>query len=74
MNSQCSIIESILRKARGEWVPMPKLVQARGGYAIHSRVNDLRRKGITIENNTLLVPNLFSRAAKESFYRIPVTP
>ena len=48
--SQSSVILDILTTLRGKWVSMPDLVTASGGYAIHSRISELRRRGYVIEN------------------------
>jgi biotin operon repressor len=48
--SQSSVILQILTTLRGRWVSMPDLAFASGGYAVHSRISELRRRGHVIEN------------------------
>jgi len=48
--SQSSVILQILTTLRGRWVSMPDLVTASGGYSVHSRIAELRRRGHVIEN------------------------
>jgi hypothetical protein len=63
--SQNAIIEAQLTAKRGEWVAMPLLAEASGSYVIHSRISDLRAKGLQIESKT-------ERHGKKnhSFYRL----
>lgn len=47
------------------WVTLPQLVAISGGYAVHSRVADLRKRGYDIEQTSV------RRAGKvHSFYRL----
>ncbi len=48
--SQSSVILEILIALRGKWVSMPDLVEASKGYAVHSRIAELRKAGHVIEN------------------------
>lgn len=48
--SQSSVILDILTTLRGKWVSMPDLATASGGYAVHSRIAELRKRGHVIEN------------------------
>ena len=48
--SQSAVILDILTTLRGRWVSMPDLATASGGYAVHSRIAELRRRGHVIEN------------------------
>ena len=48
--SQCDRILAALRAAPGQWVSLPALYQASGSMAVHSRINDLRKRGHLIEN------------------------
>ena len=59
-----AILEDLTRHI-GEWVPMPLLVEISGGYACHSRISDLRKKGHRIEN-------MVDRSSKpyKSYYRL----
>jgi hypothetical protein len=50
--SQNEIIEQRLTAKRGEWVAMPELSQLSGSYVVHSRISDLRKKGLQIESRT----------------------
>jgi hypothetical protein len=75
--SQCDLVLLRLRHALQaaethnvpvDWVSLPDLVQACGGYAVHSRVADLRRRGHDIEQMSV------HRAGKvHSFYRLRST-
>lgn len=47
--SQCDLILGRLLLTPGLWVPMPELARVSGAYAVHSRVADLRRRGIRID-------------------------
>ena len=47
--SQCDRILAELESKRGQWVPMPDLARIAGGYAVHSRIADLRKRGHRIE-------------------------
>ena len=47
------------------WLSLPYLVEFSGGYAVHSRVADLRKRGYDIEQTSV------RRAGKvHSFYRL----
>ena len=47
------------------WVTLPQLVAISGGYAVHSRIADLRKRGYDIEQTSV------RRAGKvHSFYRL----
>lgn len=47
--SQCARILAALEYERGQWVPMPDLARIAGGYAVHSRIAELRARGHRIE-------------------------
>jgi hypothetical protein len=47
--SQCARILAALEYERGQWVPMPNLARIAGGYAVHSRIAELRKQGHRIE-------------------------
>lgn len=51
--SQCALILARLQQTPGEWVPMPALARVSGAYAVHSRVNDLRRRSHRIDHRNL---------------------
>lgn len=64
-DSQNARVFQFLKLHQGCWVDMPRLVEIGGGYAVHSRIADLRKAGHRIEN-------LVDRSAKpyKSFYRL----
>lgn len=63
--SQADRILAKLREAAGGWVQMPQLVQASGAYAVHSRIADLRKRGLRIEQESVNRGRLVF-----SFYRL----
>ena len=63
--SQCAIILARLQSSPGEWVPMPTLARMAGGYAVHSRISDLRTRGHVIDHCN----RRFGRKT-HSFYRL----
>lgn len=65
--SQTDRLINHLHRASPDWVGLPELVSVVGGYAIHSRANDARARGVNIENRVD-----FDRTTKKriSFYRI----
>lgn len=64
--SQCDRIEQLLRERAGQWVAMPDLWRASGAMAVHSRVSDLRKRGLVIEQRN----ERGARGATHSFYRM----
>lgn len=54
MTTQNHILHAFLTARPGEWIPMPELAKAISqtgiGVAVHSRVADLRRLGMDIQN------------------------
>ena len=48
--SQCDRILAELESKRGHWVPMPDLARIAEGYAVHSRIAELRERGHRIES------------------------
>ena len=48
--SQCDRILAELESKRGHWVPMPDLARIAGGFAVHSRIADLRNRGHRISH------------------------
>lgn len=50
--SQAAKLERIFRDNPNRWLSMTELGQQIGAWAVHSRVADLRRRGMTIENRT----------------------
>jgi hypothetical protein len=63
--TRTEIVLTKLREKAGDWLALPDLVAAGGGYAIHSRVADLRRQGHTVENKIER-----KDGEKHSFYRL----
>jgi hypothetical protein len=47
--SQCARILAALESKRGQWVPMPDLACVAQGFAVHSRIAELRKQGHRIE-------------------------
>jgi hypothetical protein len=64
-DTQNARVLAVLTASPGAWVAMPYLVEIGGGYAVHSRISDLRKAGHSIEN-------LVDRSSKpyKSFYRL----
>jgi hypothetical protein len=50
----------------GEWLSMVELGQAIGAWAVHSRVADLRRQGLAIENRIEVAAD----GKRLSYYRL----
>jgi biotin operon repressor len=48
--SQCDRIAAELRKRAGAWVSLPELALISGSHAVHSRISDLRARGLHIEH------------------------
>ena len=48
--SQCDLIHAELRRREGAWVSLPELAAASGSMAVHSRIADLRARGLGIEH------------------------
>ena len=65
--TQCGAILARLEAAKGDWVPMPELAKASGGYAVHSRIAELRARGHVISQSS-------NRSGRKilSFYRLEV--
>ena len=64
--SQSDRIHRRLRESSGEWVDLPELVKCSGAYAVHSRVSDLRKRGVHVEHR-----NIRHGKTVMSFYRLP---
>jgi hypothetical protein len=66
-NSQCNLILRELKRKKGQWVPMPRLVSCSGSYNVHSRIADCRRRGAVI-----LHENKYKHQGRKvmSFYRL----
>lgn len=66
--SQADKVLAKLKETPGEWVEMPELARACGGFAVHSRISELRHKrGLTIEHKEESIKGSRQRA---SFYRL----
>lgn len=65
--SQTSRFITALMEANGQFVGLPALVEAIGGFAVHSRAADARKMGYNIENHTVLNRETGKRM---SFYRV----
>ncbi len=63
--TQNEAIAEVLLAHQGEWVPMPKLAKAARAYAVHSRIAELRKRGMNISNRTRTV-----RGRKISEYQL----
>ena len=63
--SHNEIVLRYLQDHPGTRIAMPFLVNLCGGYAIHSRISDLRKRGYQIENS-------LDRSSKpyKSYYRL----
>ena len=48
--SQCARILAELESKRGHWVAMPNLAHIAEGYAVHSRIAELRKRGHVIRS------------------------
>lgn len=64
--SQCEKIATVLLARRGEWVAMTDLWQASGAFAVHSRISDLRKGGMSIDHRNERAAN----GVTHSFYRL----
>jgi len=67
--SQCDLILAALERAAGRWVGLPDLHRASGSMAVHSRIADLRARGLTIEHRNQRV----GRSVHSSYKLIPAT-
>ena len=64
--SQCDKIAARLLQAPGNWVAMTDLWAVSGAFAVHSRIADLRRRGMNIEQRNERQPD----GTIHSYYRI----
>ncbi len=48
--SQCDLILAALERRAGRWVGLLDLHQASGSMAVHSRIADLRARGLEIQH------------------------
>jgi hypothetical protein len=65
--SQTDRFIAALLQAGGNWVGLPALADLIGGFAVHSRAADARKKGYTIENRT---EHDALTGKRHSFYRL----
>lgn len=65
--SQTDKLINVLHRMSPEWVSMVFLGEEIGGWAVHSRVADARKRGCHIENRTEKDPITGKR---HSFYRL----
>ena len=65
--SQTDRLINCLHAAENRWVDLPTLVAFVGGYAIHSRAADARKRGVNIENSVTYDAGTGKR---HSFYRL----
>jgi biotin operon repressor len=63
--SQNDLVLQLLHQNRGQWVSLPDLAEHMKGYAVHSRVANLRKMGSRIENRIEQRDGV-----KKSFYRL----
>lgn len=69
--SQCEKIAAMLIAKNNEWVPMPDLWKASGAFAVHSRIADLRKRGMSIAHRNERAQD----GSIHSFYRLdPAQP
>jgi hypothetical protein len=70
--SQCDLIAAALEDAatynyvNDGWVSMPDLVRCSGSYNVHSRISDLRKRGLNIEQKL----EVLGDGTRASYYRI----
>lgn len=62
--TQTDKLRSFLVARPRRWVAMPRLANEIGGYAVHSRVSDLRVEGLIVVNRQRVF-----RRRRHSFYR-----
>lgn len=48
--SQTDLLINYLHRANNEWVPLPVLADVIGGFAVHSRASDARKRGVNVLN------------------------
>ena len=63
--SQCDKLLRALKSEAGQWISLPSLVYATGGFAVHSRISDLRKAGHMIDHK-----NERAEGKTHSFYRL----
>lgn len=68
--SQCDLILAELQHQQGEWVALPLLAAASGSMAVHSRIADLRARGLIIHHRN----QHKGRQIHSSYKFVPSTP
>jgi len=66
--SQCDLILAELSRNANQWIPMPHLGDVSGSRNVHSRIDDLKKRGHQIENKQIT-----KGRQRHSFYRILTT-
>jgi hypothetical protein len=51
-------LEAYFRSRPNEWIDGRELARVAGSYAWRTRVSDIRKRGMTIENNVQRVPKM----------------
>lgn len=69
-NTQCALILSALLLEKGQWVAMPKLAEASGAFAVHSRISDLRKRGNHIVQRNEYGKRPDGTTKVKSFYKL----
>jgi hypothetical protein len=67
--SQCDLILELLAAANGRWVSMIDLHRVSGSMAVHSRIADLRERGLQVEQHSVRK----GRSVHSSYRLIPAT-
>ena len=60
-----AILDILQHSLPGHWIPMKRLGEIAGCWAVHSRIAGLRKKGFVIENHVERTSKPF-----HSFYRL----
>ena len=68
-SSQCDLILELLSASNGRWVSMIDLHRVSGSMAVHSRIADLRERGLHIEQHSVRK----GRSVHSSYRLIPPT-
>lgn len=64
--SQCAKIRAALEQRAGHWVAMTDLWRESKAFAVHSRISDLRKRGLKIDHRNEVQPD----RSIHSFYRL----
>lgn len=71
--SQSVLILGRLSATPGEWVSLPELAAVSRSMAVHSRINDLRKLGYTIEHKNEHVKVGCQISVHSSYRLVPIT-